>query len=95
MITVVATIFAAKGEEGHIGDVLQRLIPPTRAEDGCIEYDLYENVDVPGEFTFVEKWVSREALDKHLGTEHFLLAGKEQAGYLAKPTEIKVLHFIA
>lgn len=94
MITVVATIFAAKGKEDLIGDVLQRLIPPTREEEGCIEYDLYENADSSGEFTFFEKWTSCEALDEHLKTEHFILAGKEQEGNIAKPTEIKVLNFI-
>jgi quinol monooxygenase YgiN len=94
MITVIATIFAAKGKEALIRDVLQRLIPTTREEDGCIEYDLYEDVDVAGEFTFFEKWTSREALDSHLKTEHFLLAGKEQIGHIAKPTEIKVLNYI-
>ena len=94
MITVVATIFAAEGKEDLIRDVLQRLIPPTREEEGCIEYDLYENADVQGEFTFFEKWTSREALDEHLKTEHFFLAGEEQEGHIAKPTEIKVLNFI-
>jgi quinol monooxygenase YgiN len=94
MITVVATIFAAKGKEDLVRDALQKLIPPTREEEGCIEYDLYENADVPGEFTFFEKWTSRVALDEHLRTEHFLLAGEEQEGHIAKPTEIKVLNFI-
>lgn len=94
MITVVATIFAAKGKEALVRAALQKLIAPTRDEAGCIEYDLYENADSPGEFTFFEKWTSREALDEHLETEHFILAGEEQEGHIAKPTEIKVLNFI-
>ncbi len=46
-------------------------IGPSRAEEGCIIYDLLQNPLEPDSFTFYEKWRSRDDLDLHFEETHF------------------------
>lgn len=54
----------------HIDDFIrsftQDLIPPTRREAGCIEYDLAQDSTDPARFVLIEAWESEEALSAHL-----------------------------
>ncbi len=70
MLTVVAEIIARPGCEERLREELLRCVEPTRAEEGCIQYDLHVSTERPGHFLFFENWVSREALDRHLATPH-------------------------
>lgn len=49
----------------------QALVEKTKAEAGCIAYDLYHDHKQKGHFVFIEEWVDREALDLHVQSEHF------------------------
>lgn len=60
---------------------LEGFIEPTRAEAGCIVYELMQNNDDPTDFTFVEEWESNETLDAHLESPH-ITAFKGRAGDL-------------
>jgi quinol monooxygenase YgiN len=46
------------------------LAAPTRAEPGCIVYDLYQSPDVPHEFMRFEVWQDAAALERHKATPH-------------------------
>ncbi len=70
MLTVVAEMIAKPGCEERLREELLRCIEPTRAEEGCLQYDLHTATDRPGHFLFYENWTSREALDRHLATPH-------------------------
>jgi quinol monooxygenase YgiN len=70
LLTVVAELNAAPGKEADLREALLGLIAPTRAEEGCVQYDLHESTDAPGQFVFFENWVSREHLDRHLASPH-------------------------
>jgi len=70
----VAVIVEEKIKEGQLGafvDYMREMIALTKAEDGCVAYDLYEAIDRSGEVVMVEIWESKEALDRHMETEHF------------------------
>lgn len=60
---------------------LEAFVTPTRAEAGCIVYELMQNNADPTDFTFVEEWESDETLDAHLASPH-ISAFKECAGEL-------------
>jgi quinol monooxygenase YgiN len=93
-VTVVATIRAKPGQEETVQRVLTGLIEPTRAEDGCINYDLHQDLDDGTRFVFHENWTSRDHLDRHLETPH-LKSGQEQLGPIVESVEINVLTKIA
>jgi quinol monooxygenase YgiN len=69
-VTVIARFQAKEGKESRLGQELQRLLAPTRAEDGCINYDLHQSTSDPALFVFYENWASQEALDAHFQTPH-------------------------
>ena len=88
LLTVVAEITAAPGREDALREALLGLIAPTRAEEGCVQYDLHESTETPGQFVFYENWVSPEHLERHLASPH-LEAVKERFGeLLAAPPRI-------
>ncbi|MCC5947316.1 MAG: antibiotic biosynthesis monooxygenase [Nitriliruptoraceae bacterium] len=70
LLTVIATMKAAPGKEDELRAALEAVIPPTRQEDGCVNYDLHESVDEPGLFAFYENWDSVAHHDAHNGTAH-------------------------
>lgn len=68
---------------------LEGFVEPTRAETGCVYYELMQNNDDPTDFTFVEEWESDETLDAHLESPH-ITAFKERAGeLLARDPDIR------
>ena len=48
-LVVVATITAKEGNEVLVREALERIVPPSRAEAGCIRYDLHIDLDHPRE----------------------------------------------
>lgn len=51
--------------------LLDALTPPSRAEDACQSYVIYESVETPNAFIFVEEWASLDGLYEHFHTPHF------------------------
>jgi quinol monooxygenase YgiN len=70
LLTVVAELRAKPGKEDDLRRALLALTDQTRAEEGCVQYDLHVHTGEPGRFVFYENWVSREHLDRHLASEH-------------------------
>lgn len=88
IITVVAIIKAKPGEEDRVKQALLDLIPPTRKETGCINYDMHVSRDDPGRFIFLENWSTQADLDRHLASEHLSAAAKETLGPFTESVEI-------
>jgi quinol monooxygenase YgiN len=73
-LTVVARVRAKQGCEDRLRAVLQSLVAPTRAESGCINYDLHQSATDPRDFLFHENWESKDHLDAHMKSDHFKAA---------------------
>lgn len=69
-LTVLARIRAKAGKEEDVLREILALIEPTRAEQGCISYDLHRSQDDPALFCLYENWRSRQDLDDHLATPY-------------------------
>ncbi len=94
-VTVVAIIKATPGNESALKQALLALIPPTRQEAGCLNYDLHVDTENPARFIFHENWSSKAQLDTHLNSPH-LDAFEAAAGpLLAEAPQIFVLEKIA
>ena len=48
-VTVVATIKAKPGMEKTVRAAVEALVAPTRAEAGCINYDLHQSPEAPSQ----------------------------------------------
>lgn len=67
-ITAFTLIHGIPGKEAELKEHLLSLTGPTRAEPGCIRYDLYQSPSRKHEFLRFEVWASREALEAHKQT---------------------------
>jgi quinol monooxygenase YgiN len=79
-VTIVAKILAKEKKRDFIKSELLKLIAPTRAEEGCINYDLHQDEKNPNLFWFHENWTSRALLEKHLGSAHLAAYVKASEG---------------
>ncbi len=65
-LTVIAKLKAKDGSEEQLHEELRNLVAPTRAEAGCIIYDLHRSVEDPGTFMSYENWESRPLWEQHM-----------------------------
>jgi quinol monooxygenase YgiN len=93
-IDVVAHIHAAPGQEAPVREVLEGFVEPTRREQGCLRYDLFEDMDHPGQFTFIEEWASREDLSRHAQSSHITAGRACLEGKEAQPAWVQVVRRI-
>lgn len=69
-LTIVANIIANPDKVDLVKTELVKLIDVTRAEEGCINYDLHQDNENPAHFMFHENWASRELWQAHMGNQH-------------------------
>lgn len=94
-IRVVAHLTARPDKIEETREALSALVAPTRAEDGCIKYELMQNSADPTDFTFVEEWSTDAALDAHLESEHIRALRSKAGDLLAAPPDIRRYTFVA
>lgn len=94
-VVVAAVIRAKQGRESDLERELRALIPPTRVEAGCINYDLHRSVDDRAVFLFHETWKSREDLERHLKTDHIASFMRNVETILDQPPDIRLWERIA
>ena len=99
MIHVIATVELAAGKREAFLAEFRRVVPPVRAEAGCLDYG--PAIDVPSGLsaqppvrddvvTVVERWEGLEALRAHLAAPHMTDYRARVKGYVVR-TQIQVL----
>lgn len=68
-LTIIANITAKEGKVNFVKKELEKLIDVTRAEKGCIQYDLHQDNENPAHFMFYEIWESRELWEIHINAQ--------------------------
>ncbi len=84
-LTIVANITARPESVELVQAELEKLIPITLKEEGCVRYDLHRDDDDPHRFMFYETWTSRDLWQIHMNAPHL-------AEYM-KATEGAVVEF--
>ena len=69
-LTIVANIHAKADKIDLVRAELLKLIEITRAENGCIQYDLHQDNENPAHFMFYENWESRDLWQAHMNAPH-------------------------
>lgn len=87
-LIVVAYLTAKPGKEAVARKNIRALLAPTRAEKGCIVYDLHEMHSEPAKFMFYEIWKSAEHLNAHAKSKHLAAFRKISPDFLAGPIEL-------
>jgi quinol monooxygenase YgiN len=87
-LTVIAHVRAKPGQESRVRQLLEGLLAPTRAEAGCMNYDLHQSQTDPALFVFYENWESEAHLDAHARSAHIQSFRKQGDEILAEPVQI-------
>ncbi|OJJ23115.1 antibiotic biosynthesis monooxygenase [marine bacterium AO1-C] len=69
-LTIVAHIKAKTDKVELVKTELEKLIDTTRAEQGCLQYDLHQDNENPSHFLFYENWESRDLWQTHMNNQH-------------------------
>ena len=73
--------------------LLKTTVKPSKEEDGCLQYDVFQTKNNLVEFIVIDSWENKEALDKHYETEHYshFINNFKQYNAHIEPFELEVL----
>ena len=91
-LTFVANIHANPDKIDRVKAELEKLIPITRGEAGCIQYDLHQGNEDPAHFLFYENWESRELWQIHMKAPHLAAYMEATEGAVAEFTLNEMSH---
>jgi quinol monooxygenase YgiN len=70
LLTLFASMKALPGKEEELRQVLEDLVSTSLKEEGCVNYDLHQDLDDPGSFHFYENWATPELWARHDAAPH-------------------------
>ena len=91
-LTIVAHIKAHTDKADLVKVELTKLVAPTLAEEGCLQYDLHQDNDDPALFMFYENWESRALWQQHMNAPHLAAYAKATEGAVADFTVREMTH---
>lgn len=94
-LRVVAHLKARPDKIEEVRVALMSMVGPTRAEDGCIVYEMLQNDVDPTDFTFVEEWKGEAELGAHLQSDHIQAVIEQAEELFAAPPDIRRYTLIA
>jgi quinol monooxygenase YgiN len=89
-VTVLAQFVAKPGREDDVCDALLHLVGPSRAQAGCLSYDLHRLKNNPAAFYILANWANQPALDMQLASAHLrtLLTERTTPNLVAPPVPV-------
>lgn len=72
MICVIAKAIYKDGLANEAIELFSDLIDEVRNEEGCIKYELHQDVNDENVLAVIEEWETLEHLQEHAKTEHYL-----------------------
>jgi len=92
-ITKRVTFIAKDGSEAKMKELLSAMVVPSKAEDGCIFYEIFQYVDNKRKFMAYESWRDEAALDGHKTSSHYAIYKSSYEPYCEKKysDELEVL----
>ena len=89
--TIIAQIFIKPEHVDAFLAATKDLIAKSRAEEGCITYNLYQDPSDGTKLLFFEEWKNQAAIDFHFETEHFKAFGKMLEEFASADPVITIL----
>lgn len=92
MIRVVAKNFIKKDKVEEVLKIVKELVSETVKEEGCVKYELYQDVNESSILTMIEEWENKDVLMKHMNSEHFKRIVPMIGELSEKPGDMNVYH---
>ena len=70
-ITKRVTFIAKEGHEQMMKELLSAMVIPSKAEKGCIFYEIFQYENNRRKFMAAETWENEAALDGHKASAHY------------------------
>ena len=70
-ITKRVTFIAKEGDEQKMKELLSAMVVPSKAEDGCLFYEIVQYENNRRKFMAIETWRDEAALDGHKISAHY------------------------
>lgn len=87
-ITLTATLVAKPETRADLLALLMAQVAPSRADQGCTNYDLHVDAKDPCVFMFYENWASRADLEAHAKMPHLKALRARADELLAQPIKL-------
>jgi quinol monooxygenase YgiN len=68
---VIAKYRARAGEEDRVEAALRKMVEPTRAEPGNLDYQVFRDPGEPAVFVLFERYTGADAFEAHRASGHF------------------------
>ncbi len=69
-IFIFARFQARPGAETEVEAALREVVPPSRAEAGCVSLHVFRSIREPQVFYIHSRWKDEAAFDRHAGLPH-------------------------
>jgi quinol monooxygenase YgiN len=90
MITIIAKSVLKDGKVEDFKAITRELIEESRKEDGCLSYNLYQDVKNHKILTFIEEWENLEAIERHNASAHFTRIVPQLSELREGPSEVNL-----
>ena len=71
MVKVIAKFFVKEDKVEEFLKLASVLVEESRKEEGCVSYNLLQDVSNPQTLIMVEEWESAKILKTHIASAHF------------------------
>lgn len=85
---VLVIVYAKPGREADLREKLKAVVEPSRKDRGNLRYELFEQLDDPSRFVFLEHWASEAAQGEHHTQAEHIRRFEEQKGDLVERVEL-------
>jgi quinol monooxygenase YgiN len=75
-LTILANIVAKPDQVEFVKSELLKLIELTKAEQGCLDYNLHQDNENPAHFMFYENWQNRTSWQHHMDADYMKAYGE-------------------
>ena len=92
-ITKSVTFIAKDGCAGKMKELLSAMVAPSKAEKGCLFYEIFQYENDKKRFMAVETWENEAALEGHKNSAHYAVYKSSYEAYCEDKysDELKVL----
>ncbi len=94
MIKIIAKNIVKEDQISEFRSLAKPLVQESQKEEGCISYDLYEEVSNPCVLTFIEEWKNEQSIELHRASNHFKTICPQFEHLLEQPAEVNLYKVI-
>lgn len=87
-LTIFARFHARAGQADAVAAAIGDVVPPTRAETGCVSIDAYRSVQDPDLFFINSHWTDEAAFEAHAALPHTMAFVTRVTGLIDHPLEV-------